>query len=355
MNSARNPVNANANTNVRNQSRSRSRERNQRAQGRGRGNANRNANRNKQRSDARSADNITDRDSDSGTDARSESEIERTRRRICRINVCAQLANGIVQPSMLNAEIHPKVGMDGNYPRAFNIPKKVREFMDMDAHTLDKILSAYRLPHFDNRKRSPHVAIRRHAMIDPVDLAGLSLNDPRLAAFTHCPNAHHHRIYPCKNCDVHGRQADEATNDVKREILFEKLSVGAVWLNLWGENGGAGQQGGALVAGGYGNASGNGNGSRNGNGNGNGGNGTAAGGGSVVVGGAATGGRRPLILNQGAQGVHGVQIQGTGAHGVIPNRLNNNNIGLAHPGHHNDNGNGNGSGGSRLLGRRRDS
>lgn len=80
---------------------------------------------------------------------------------------------------------------------------------------------------------------------------------------------------------------------------------------------------------------------------GRGGNGTVAAGASNLVAGAGTGGGRRLILTQG---VKGVQNQGSGANGVTPNRLNNNNIGLAQPANHSTHGN---LSGGRLVGRRR--
>ncbi|KAA8573276.1 hypothetical protein EYC84_003767 [Monilinia fructicola] len=129
-----------------------------------------------------------DGESDSGVDPRSKSQ--KVRDRICRINVCVQLANGMVKPSMLNADVHPKVDANGEFPRIFNTPKRVREFMNMDAHTLDQFLSAYKLPKTDDAKRNPHAAVVHRAVIEPADLAGLSSSDPRLANFSVCPNAH---------------------------------------------------------------------------------------------------------------------------------------------------------------------
>lgn len=52
---------------------------------------------------------------------------------ILRVNMCAQVANGIISPSMLNAEVHPKLDAKGQYPKGFQRPLKLRDFMAMDS------------------------------------------------------------------------------------------------------------------------------------------------------------------------------------------------------------------------------
>ncbi|KAB8290010.1 hypothetical protein EYC80_010336 [Monilinia laxa] len=257
-----------------------------------------------------------DQDSDSGVDTRSKSQ--KIRDRICRINVCAQLANSMVKPTMLNADVHPKVDANGKFPRIFNTPKRVREFMNMDAHTLDQFLSAYELPKTDDAKRNPRAAVVRRAVIEPADLAGLSSSDPRLA----------------------------------KPICWGCMAKFMGWILEWEWNGNGNgnmvQQGGALVVDvnknqGTRSVVGRGGGIIHGAGDSN---GVTATGSSTFAAGAGTGGSR-LILTQGIQGA---QNQSSGANGVIPNRLNNNNIGLAQPANHNSHGN---VSGGRLAGRRR--
>ncbi|RAL59655.1 hypothetical protein DID88_000288 [Monilinia fructigena] len=224
--------------------------------------------------------------------------------------------------------------------------------VDIRTHTLDQFLSAYGLSKTDDAKNNPRAAIVRRVVIEPTDLEGLSSNDPRLANFSTCPNSHHHKIYTCQNCDVHGCQADEASNDAKRGILFENLSVGAVWLSLWGGhgngNGNVVQHGGVLVVGGNTNQGTRGVVPRGGGvlNSAGGTNRAAATGASNLEAGAGTGGGGRLILTQGIQRA---QDQGSGANGVIPNRLNNNNIGLARPANHNSHAN---VSRGRLVGRR---
>lgn len=52
---------------------------------------------------------------------------------VARVNMCAQVANGIISPSMLNAEVHPKLDAKGQYPKGFQRPLKVMDFMAMDS------------------------------------------------------------------------------------------------------------------------------------------------------------------------------------------------------------------------------
>ncbi|KAH7419750.1 hypothetical protein BKA64DRAFT_752268 [Cadophora sp. MPI-SDFR-AT-0126] len=69
---------------------------------------------------------------------------------IRRVNLGVQLANSIVSPHMLHAEVHPKIsdnGVDrGQYPREFEHPRRVEWFLSLDSATLDRICQAYGLP-----------------------------------------------------------------------------------------------------------------------------------------------------------------------------------------------------------------
>lgn len=47
--------------------------------------------------------------------------------------MCAQVANGIIRSSMLNAEVHPKLDAQGKFPRNFQGPLKVRDFLAMES------------------------------------------------------------------------------------------------------------------------------------------------------------------------------------------------------------------------------
>ncbi|KAH6691211.1 hypothetical protein BKA61DRAFT_284918 [Leptodontidium sp. MPI-SDFR-AT-0119] len=69
---------------------------------------------------------------------------------IRRVNLGVQLANSIVSPHMMHAEVHPKIsdnGVDrGQYPREFEHPRRVEWFLSLDSGTLDRICQAYGLP-----------------------------------------------------------------------------------------------------------------------------------------------------------------------------------------------------------------
>lgn len=48
----------------------------------------------------------------------------------------AQMANSIVTPQMRHAEIQPKLSTaNGQFPRDFELPKRVEEFLVMDSMT----------------------------------------------------------------------------------------------------------------------------------------------------------------------------------------------------------------------------
>lgn len=55
----------------------------------------------------------------------------------CRVNLGVQLANSIVSPHMIHAEVHPKIsdnGVDrGQYPREFEHPRRVEWFVSLDS------------------------------------------------------------------------------------------------------------------------------------------------------------------------------------------------------------------------------
>ncbi|CAG8956761.1 hypothetical protein HYFRA_00011150 [Hymenoscyphus fraxineus] len=66
---------------------------------------------------------------------------------IRRINLTVQIANSGVTPRMPYAEIHPKLSVeDGRYPRDFDYPRRIEEFLVMESQTLDRILTTYSLP-----------------------------------------------------------------------------------------------------------------------------------------------------------------------------------------------------------------
>ncbi|KAI9646483.1 hypothetical protein NHQ30_004476 [Ciborinia camelliae] len=357
--------NANSNPNPRNRSRDRSQDRNQGRRGRnggnGNGNANGgnsgnanggnsgNANGNGKRGGGRNRKAVASSD----TESESVSDDNRARRgrrandentteKIRRVNMCAQIANGMVRKSMLNAEIHPKVDADARIPRA---------------RILNNLLSAYDLPKsLSPSTRNPHAAVVHYPAVNPASLAKLSPNDPALAAFATCPNAHLHTTHPCTNCNVHGIQSADASNDAKRSILFEYLHVGALHSSLLSLGHAAaasphahhGNFGAGLLAAGA-NVGGGGGGNIAGGG----------GGGGTGGGNAGNAGTGYVIMGQGLQGAGmGVAVH-SGVQGAVPNRLNNNNIGLAKPSihthnhtphhsHHTHNHN-NGTGQGRLL------
>ncbi|ATZ48656.1 hypothetical protein BCIN_03g08460 [Botrytis cinerea B05.10] len=330
MSNSRNPTSnlsnqANAGT-VRNRSRSPSQGR---GQGRGRrggnnnnGNGNGAANGNAvgsgRRGDGgnRQAVMSSDSSSDSSDPPRHKSIID-FNEEIRRVNMCAQVANGIISPSMLNAEVHPKLDTKGQYPKGFQRPLKVRDFMAMDTKNLDALLITYDLSR-----------VTHHSS----DLAALSIFRAHNERNQNTTN-HGTRNPPC-DCTVCAL-VHEDQREARREILFEYLCVGALHsgsgvANLLalglghaqGQSHGQAQAqqaqvqltraGGVLMAGnprGGGRHGGGGNQGANANANAN-----AAG---------------YLILPQPG---HAMQVQNV--QGAVPNRLNNNNIGLAQPSQH---------------------
>jgi hypothetical protein len=52
----------------------------------------------------------------------------------------AQMANSIVTPQMHHAEIQPKLSTaNGQFPRDFELPKRVEEFLVMDSKQVSNI------------------------------------------------------------------------------------------------------------------------------------------------------------------------------------------------------------------------
>ncbi|KAF7916354.1 uncharacterized protein EAE98_010654 [Botrytis deweyae] len=234
---------------------------------------------------------------------------------IRRVNMCAQVANGIIRPSMLNAEVHPKLDAKGKHPKYFQRPLKVKDFLAMDTKTLDALLTTYDLP---------------------VGTSHSSADTTMLAIFvSHLQKTKSHgtRNSPC-DCRVCTPIREEQKEE-KRKVLFEYLCVGALHGgssagNLLAQapvqgHGQAPNQaraqaqsaraGGALLAA---NAGG---GSRHGGG---GGNHAANANANANVNAAGY-----LIVPQPG---HAIQVQNV--QGAVPNRLNNNNIGLAQPSQH---------------------
>ncbi|KAF5875718.1 uncharacterized protein Bfra_011481 [Botrytis fragariae] len=281
------------------------------------------------------------------TDSSSDSDNQPTQKskpglleEIRRVNMCAQVANGIIRASMLNAEVHPKLDAKGRYPKYFQCPLKVRDFLAMDTKTLDTLLTTYDLP-----------VATRHRSTDPAALAIF------MAHLAHNQNTPKYgtRNLPC-DCRICA-PVHEDQKTAKREVLFEHLCVGAL-------------HGGSAV----GNLSAHGHSQGNGQGQG-----QAQvqyhstrGGGALIAGNAGVGGGRGGGGNQGAnanananvagylilpQPGHAIQVQNV--QGAVPNRLNNNNIGLPQPSPHGSHlhhasqhlsgGNGNGSGNGGLL------
>ncbi|TGO20758.1 hypothetical protein BPAE_0268g00120 [Botrytis paeoniae] len=246
---------------------------------------------------------------------------------IRRVNMCAQVANGIIRSSMLNAEIHPKLDAKGKYPKDFQRPLKVREFLAMDTKTLDALLTTYDLP-----------VKTRHRSTDKAALA---------IFVAHLQNTSNHRTRnaPC-DCRICA-PVHEEQKVAKREVLFEHLCVGAL-------HGGSGV--GNLMAQAHGQGQGQAQAQAQ----------LTRAGGALTAGNVGGGGRHGGGGNQGANAAgylilpqpgHAVQVQNV--QGAVTNRLNNNNIGLAQPsqhvGHshhhsqHLSGGNGNGSGNGGLL------
>ncbi|KAK0108507.1 hypothetical protein ONS95_003311 [Cadophora gregata] len=69
---------------------------------------------------------------------------------IRRVNLGVQLANSLVSPHMVHAEIHPKISDNGiyrgDYPREFEHPRRVEWFLSLESASLDRICQAYGLP-----------------------------------------------------------------------------------------------------------------------------------------------------------------------------------------------------------------
>ncbi|TGO34366.1 hypothetical protein BHYA_0200g00110 [Botrytis hyacinthi] len=305
-------VQANAGTS-RNRSRSRSQSR---GQGRGRRGGNHNngngaANGNaigsgrKGNGGARQAIISSDSSSDS-SDSPTQKGKTALLEEIRRVNMCAQVANGIIRSSMLNAEVHPKLDAKGKFPRNFEGPLKVRDFLVMDIKTLDALLTTYDLP---------------------VGTHHSSTGTKTLAIFVaHLQSTSNHRTRnlpcDCRICEsVHEEQMTE-----KREVLFEYLCVGALHGgsgagNLLSHGHAQGQAqaqaqltraGGTLVAA-------------------NSGGGDCRGGGGNKCANANANANAASYLSLPQPG-HAIQVQNV--QGAVPNRLNNNNIGLAQPSQH---------------------
>ncbi|TEY81161.1 hypothetical protein BOTCAL_0034g00250 [Botryotinia calthae] len=237
---------------------------------------------------------------------------------IRRVNMCAQVANGIISPSMLDAEVHPKLDGKGQYSKGFQRPLKVRDFMAMDTKTLDALLITY-----DVSRVTHHSS----------DLAALSIFRAHNERNQNAPN-HGARNPPC-DCTICALVHEEQ-REARREILFEYLCVGAL-------HGGSGV--GSLLSLVLGHAQGQGHGQAQAQ--------AQAqvqltqAGGALIAGNPGGGGRRGGGGNHGAnansnanaagylilpQPGHAMQVQNV--QGAVPNRLNNNNIGLAQPSQH---------------------
>ncbi|KAI9751942.1 MAG: hypothetical protein M4579_005825 [Chaenotheca gracillima] len=64
-----------------------------------------------------------------------------------RTNLAAALANGSIPALSSFAQLHPMMTSDGQFPAELAKPKTVQAFRILDSTTLDRILSAYGLPH----------------------------------------------------------------------------------------------------------------------------------------------------------------------------------------------------------------
>ncbi|THV52227.1 hypothetical protein BGAL_0085g00170 [Botrytis galanthina] len=231
--------------------------------------------------------------------------------KIRRVNMCAQVANGIIRSSMLNAEVHPKLDAQGKFPRNFQGPLKVRDFLAMDIKTLDALLTTYDLP---------------------VETHHSSTGTKTLAIFVaHLQSNSNHGnrnlLCDCRICE----SIREEQKTEKREVLFEYLCVGA----LHGESGA-----GNLLAQAHGQAQGQGQAqaqvqlsragtliaANSGSGSGRGG------GGSQCANANANANANAADYLSLPQPGHAIQVQNV--QGAVPNRLNNNNIGLAQPNQH---------------------
>ncbi|KAF7867068.1 uncharacterized protein EAF02_009854 [Botrytis sinoallii] len=313
MSNSRNPnpnwsVQANAGTS-RNRSRSRSQSR---GQGRGRrggnnnngngaGNGNAIGSGRKGNGGTRQAIMSSDSSSDS-SDAPTQKSKTALLEEIRRVNMCTQVANGIIRPSMLNAEVHPKLDAKGKYLKDFQHPLKIKDFLAMDTKTLDALLTSYDVP---------------------VGTSHSSTDTTMLAIFvSHLQKTKSHgtRNSPC-DCRVCASIREEQKEEKRRVLL--NISV---WVLCTAPVQGHGQApnqaqaqaqsaraGGALIAA---NAGG---GSRHGGGGGN----------QAANANANANAAGYLILPQPG---HAIQVQNV--QGAVPNRLNNNNIGLAQPSQH---------------------
>ncbi|TGO64798.1 hypothetical protein BOTNAR_0084g00300 [Botryotinia narcissicola] len=321
MSNSRNPnpnlsVQANAGTS-RNRSRSRSQSRGQGRGRRGRSNNNSNGAANGNAIGSGRKGNGGTRQTIISSDSSSESSDTPTQKgktalleEIRRVNMCAQVANRIIRSSMLNAEVHPKLDAKGRFPNNFQRPLKVRDFLAMDIKTLDALLITYDLP-----------VGTRHSSTCTGALA-------TFVAHLQSTSNHGTRNLPCdcRICEsVHEEQKME-----KREVLFEYLCVGSL-------HGGSGA--GTLLAQAHGQAQGQAQAQAQAQGQ------VARAGGALVVanagdgGGRGGGGNQCANANANAAGYlnlpqpgHAIQVQNV--QGAVPNRLNNNNIGLAKPSQH---------------------
>ncbi|KAF7885314.1 uncharacterized protein EAF01_011379 [Botrytis porri] len=310
MSNSRNPnsnlsVQANAGTS-RNRSRSRSQGRGRRGGNNNNGNgaANGNAIGSGRRGNGGNRQAVISSDSSSDSDhlPTQKSKIDLLEE-IRRVNVCAQVANGIVRASMLNAEVHPKLDAKGRYPKDFQHPLKIRDFLAMDTKTLDALITTYDLPVGTHHRSNDAAALA-------IFLAHLAHNQNSPKRGTKNPPC------DCRTCAPFHEEQKVA----KREVLFEYLCVGAMYggsgvgnLLAHGQAHGQAQAqltraGSALIAGNAG-----GGGGRGGSGNQ----------------GANSNGAGHLVLPQSG---HAIQVQNV--QGAVPNRLNNNNIGLPRPSQH---------------------
>ncbi|TAQ89303.1 hypothetical protein B7494_g2384 [Chlorociboria aeruginascens] len=72
-----------------------------------------------------------------------------------RTNVCAQIANNMINMRMYYAELHPKLQANGCFPVDFQTPKRLEDFMSMEAIAIDRLLTAYSLPRDYTQSRRP--------------------------------------------------------------------------------------------------------------------------------------------------------------------------------------------------------
>ncbi|KAM3084796.1 hypothetical protein ACMFMG_003246 [Clarireedia jacksonii] len=68
------------------------------------------------------------------------------RENIRRNNLAVQLANAFISQNSPYAEVHPKMNLEGAFPRDFNTPRAVYEVVDMPESQLNRLLRFYGLP-----------------------------------------------------------------------------------------------------------------------------------------------------------------------------------------------------------------